>query len=681
MSFFTTVNTISNTVGSFAGFISGPYAPIEGVTNRITPEHWNMNLPYSFKIEGSGAALFGASSPLSGVLNLAASTIASSLFGEFQLPINPQEISQDEVFSILVTPTQKGLVAEHNGVVFKDLIISGTTGQRPTNNQSGYEIFQQLRNYFRSYAEMKKSPDQKFTQLIFINRKDNEQLVVEPVKFSMQRNKDGPFLYNYQIVLKVMGARRPFFGGGIIGGFFGDLYNIASSVGSIVNSVRHISNNFGSIVQNFKHDLYDTYVDPFTQIGLSFKSTIGQPITLFDTPRPVKDQLSEKTIKILLDKTKEMKKNGDVDLSNVILPINTGREASQNKSNALNVIPSSVQEKLSVSLFSTKERQVLQVAINEALAQPRSFYEDLLATTTSLKDDTAEKFGLGDADYNAFIGRTDIFLPSERDNPEHLTNDKIDILKSFSDAERALKLILSNDDFFKADLDNYIAKTISNYDDLLTVESSNSVDEIILPSNATLEQIAMEYLGSAERWIDLAIINNLVAPYIDSNSTSLQVKKPGDRLLIPRSAPAGVSNIPHTKTIKINENLTDSEKNLGVDLKVKMNDSTFDFVFTNNNDFELIAGGANAGQAVVIKLALEKGSLKYHPAIGVGLRIGEKVRQGIDVRDDIIRSILSDARFIDIKNLNFLQNGSTLQMSMELIVKHLRSPVPLTLPL
>ncbi len=638
-----------------------------------------MNLPYSFRVEGVSSAITGSKSPLSGLFNLIGSPSGGGMFDEFPLPINPQEISQDEVFSIVVTPTQKGLIAEHNGVVFKDLVISGTTGQRPNNTHSGYELFQQLRNYFRSYAEVKKSPDQKFTQLVFLNRKDNENLIVEPQKFSMQRSKEAPFLYNYTIVLKVLGSRRPFFGEGILGDFFNKIDNIIQVATDLIYGVRNVIEASKNFIKTFERELVETFVEPIEAVNLALRSAQGLPLSLFDVPSSVKNQFSDRTIKAFLDEAKTLKKNGNIALSGVTLPINTAREASANKFRALDVIPISVMAILPVSFLTTKEKELLNSAIQDSLKKPRSFYQNLLTASTTIGDNAAEKFGFGNDDYNEFIGRTRVFSDDEVDDPNHFTAEKLDIMKAFMDSQAALRLILSTDDFFKGNLIDYVQDVINNYDQNIQVATPNSVDEIILSDNTTLEQIAMEYLGSAERWIDIAIVNNLVSPYIANTSTNIRVKQPGDKLLIPKLAVPELSNIPKTKPIKISEDLTETERNLGVDVKVKLNDGTFDFIMNSNNDFELVASGDNAGQAVIIRLGLEKGSLKYHPEIGVGLRIGEKIRQGVDVRDDIVNSILSDSRFINIKNLNFTTQGGTISISLDLVVKHLLTPVPLTL--
>lgn len=671
------ISAFNDTVGTIGGVLlngrTGPYTNYEGVTNRIIPGNWRLSLPYSFKVVGVSSPIFGSSSPLSGLFKVIGSPSGGGLFDEFYLPINPQNITQEENFAINITPTQRGIVAEHNGVVLKDLVIAGTTGQRPSNTISGYEYFLQLRNYFRSYAELKKSTDQKNSQLIFMNRKDNEYLIVEPVKFVMERDSGRPFLYNYKIVMKALGLRRPNFANGILGDFFNKIDSIIERITDYIQGSRVIMQGFTNFFTGIEREFVATIMEPIETVGLAFKQFRGLPFTLADMPSSIINQLSDRTVQAFLDNAKQEKKNGNVNFAEIKIPIDTQRESTANGANALSILTPQAKADLSVSVFSDSEKNILNNFVADALKKTKSFYEELLTNITSLRDDLSDKSGVGDTYYDDFVGRTPEFTASSTRTPRE---DDVEAMIGLNLAERAIKYILSTESLFNETVEQYIDDVEDKYKNNLELINPQSVDEIILPNNATLEDLAAEYLGSADRWIDIAIVNNLIAPYIDEDSTSDRIKRPGDKILIPKETPAEPSNIPTTRTIALTEDFNTTEKNLGVDIKIN---SDFDFIINSTNDIELIAGGSNAGQAVIIKIALEKGSLKYHTQIGVGLGIGEKIRNGIDIRDDLILSILSDARFSGIKNLAFTTEGSTIKILMDLIVRNLATPVPLTL--
>lgn len=677
MAFTDLVSSFKDTLGTLQGVFStsrsGPYPNIQGITNDIIPSNWKLTLPYSFKVVGASSPVLGAKSPISGLFNTIGGITGGGIFDEFILPLNPSEINQSEVFSITTTPTQRGIVSEHNGIIFKDLNISGTTGMRPEKDRPGMEIFLQLRNYFRAYAQIKKSPDQRNTRLLFINRKDNEQLIVEPVNLTMNRSKDAPFMYDYSISLRVLGLNQPAALGGILGGFFEKFDNIVNKVDNYIQKARYIFQACTQLITTVERDFVNTILQPIELIGLTFRSARKTSFTLADVPSNVLTQLSNRTVKAFLDEAKFLKKSGNRNFTNITIPNNTQKEAENNGYKALKVLPLEAKNDLSIIILTPDENKIFQEAIVEAKSKTKEFYEDYKSEILRVRDVSFEKFGIDMTDYNLLVGRENQL--NNIDEDKQITNEERDFIDAFHSTERALDLILSTNVLFKDTIRDYIKFTENSYNGDLILDVPNSVDEIILQHDKTLEDIAAEFLGTAEKWIEIAIANNLIAPYIALNSTNPRIKKPGDKLLIPRISIPQSSIIPMSKEVLISENLTATERNLGVDLKVNKD---FDFILDNNNDFRLVASGANAAQAIIIKLALEKGSLKYHPSIGVGLNIGQKIRNGLDVRDDIISTILSDTRFENIKDLSLSIEGSTIKINLGVIVKYLSEPLPVT---
>ena len=220
------VDLIDNIQGSFEN-LSGqffnrdkPYAQgnypedpaIARVLSTLRQANWNKSFPYTFAVTNSGNDL----SPFNG-------------FSDFPLPINPNDITQEETFAINIRPTQGGTIVNHYGNKYKELVISGTTGIAPHRGAggvnkrsgtaifqprelrfaSGYEVFIRLRNYFKAYYEVKKSNKDENTRaarLVFKNFKDGEFLIIEVPKFTMKRNSSRPHRYDYTITAKVLGS-------------------------------------------------------------------------------------------------------------------------------------------------------------------------------------------------------------------------------------------------------------------------------------------------------------------------------------------------------------------------------------------------------------------------------------------------------------------------------------------
>ena len=212
----------------------------DGITyalSEIKTKNWKLNPGYSFEVVDTGSGISSGGGTLDTLQILDDSGVGGGFggggFKEFKFTLNPTNIEQQENFGITVIPTQTGVVAEHQGFVVKDLVISGTTGINPKRGaggvtggvnfggtdlipsgvplfgggKSGYQEIQELRNYFRSYAECKKNPGNTGLRLVFHNKKGNEHWYVEPIGpgITVSRDASRPMMYDYIINLKITG--------------------------------------------------------------------------------------------------------------------------------------------------------------------------------------------------------------------------------------------------------------------------------------------------------------------------------------------------------------------------------------------------------------------------------------------------------------------------------------------
>lgn len=157
--------------------------------------------------------------------------------------VAPQTLNLSEPFAVTVTATQDGgMFTESNGQVFKNISMSGTTGWRPnpkvleagtsesldlldtlpnkssnitsndilkkTNRKipdtevSGFQEFLILRNLFRYYADIKRTKRASEVLMMFINLKEGEAYVVEPITFNSERSTSNRFHFKYSIQFK-----------------------------------------------------------------------------------------------------------------------------------------------------------------------------------------------------------------------------------------------------------------------------------------------------------------------------------------------------------------------------------------------------------------------------------------------------------------------------------------------
>jgi hypothetical protein len=538
---------------------------------------------------------------------------------EFMLQINPQELTQDEVFAIQVTPTFRGVVVEHQGVTLKDIVIQGVTGVSPLRREggakkksgdpvlatghSGFKEFHELRSYFRAYVEAKRldgagNPKGEL-RLVFRNYKDNEFVYVEPQKFTMKRSASKPFLYEYQIAMKGIGPA-----------------GVKKKAGSWISPITDIIDSAFDLIE------YSTQI---------INGSIG-----------------------LIRRTER-------NVSNTVL------EPLRNINSALTAIRGG------------------QAALFGPFGITRRFVSQLNAQLSSLEANLNEVFGVDISKYNAATGRVSTLKSTTSRIP---TYQELRVLNAISSAKRGLLIILQDKALFVEDSDaqsteveDIFQKRLVTDDGTITTTTGDlvldrplSVRTVLIDGADTIQTLAARELGDPDKFREIVLLNNLKPPYISSLG-GIGVLKPGDKILIPQLSPTlAPGGIVQNIEYQITKFLTQSEKNLGVDLRIDENN---DLVFANFGDFDLYAGIDNIAQAILIRLGLEPGSLKRHPELGVGLEIGRKVRNVGEIRNRITSTLVQDARIDSVPYLNVQQEGSTTLINMIVKIRNLNEPVPL----
>jgi hypothetical protein len=142
---------------------------------------------------------------------------------EFNFPMNPRTLDLEEPAAVVIRPTQGGgQFIEHQGQIYKNITISGTTGLRPNakslqgvtldpdtglspEERTGFDDLIDLRNVFRAYY-LAKVDAQLANHVIMVwkNGKEGEYFVVEPISFKTGRDSSSPLTATYTIVLRTI---------------------------------------------------------------------------------------------------------------------------------------------------------------------------------------------------------------------------------------------------------------------------------------------------------------------------------------------------------------------------------------------------------------------------------------------------------------------------------------------
>jgi len=531
---------------------------------------------------------------------------------EFVFDVNPKSIDVEEPAAVQIIPTQDGSqFVEHQGNIYKNILIAGTTGLRPNKRNtglipilgipnpfaapntienansglppgevSGFESLLKLRNLFRAYNDIKRDPNfASKVVMMWENGKEGEFYVVEPVSFKTRRDSSSPVTAMYEIQLRTIGKLNYFIFPretdsrlnltGVLS-IPAQFNEIARKLNFALSTLASIPDNLVGVTQA----ALSTVIIPATRVFNNITSVSNAVGRAFTVPRNAVSLLSTSSLDLM------------VSLQRI--------EAERNAGN----------QRGTTTLHSTAWKAAKDIF--RAAAQ--SFSIDSLYA-----EGAGEKFNTRNSAYfDPVTG-----APRTGGSPTNLSE-----VATPGGTEIA---------------------TVYNHDTIFT--------------------LALRLLGDAARWKELVILNNLKYPYVDVTGDGKDILRPTDQILFPSNFTGGTSAVVQD----INKDETPLTKRLGRDLKLQSIQElsgieTFDLSINTKGDLELIDGVENLKQAVRIKFSTEKGSLPTHPRFGLSAPIGRKIsiRSIIGFQVDTRTSLLQDSRISTVNGLNFSVDGNVL---------------------
>lgn len=466
------------------------------------------------------------------------------------LDIPPQSITQKENFATNIQATRKGIIVESEGVVFRDIVIQGTTGVFPGKrgnfngpkanlnditappsppagvNQkglstasnvktvSGYEEFLSLRQYMLKYAHLKLQRNGDLF-MVFINEKDNQQLIVEPLEFVMERTSKSPLTYNYRIVLKSIGTVGLIFSSAPADGLsqlekvLEGIGNVSANIQAGIGQARAAINATSGLFQKTFQAIDQTVNGPLRQVQFALE----------DLSNGISDTLSLPTILVrnFTSAIAGIRENAST------IGVQLGFNNSEDSKTA--------------AAQSTLETSVMSHIENDSrIPVPRSFVDDTKNKLQTHSDDLADAFNLGDPFYDQLKGRT----PTNDPGPlKQVSDDEFLLLGNIQGLSDTLNQVLTTNSAFQSDAEvnfnqaNQVFADVTSTQQIPDVDFTKpkSVKQVKIRRNDTLERIALRELKNALRWPEIVILNNLKPPYI-SETGGDGIKKYGDSVLV-----------------------------------------------------------------------------------------------------------------------------------------------------
>lgn len=693
------VNSISSSVSGLVSDITGKSndksvpnyylgnAGYKHLQSQINPSNWmTLSFPYTFS-----------------VIDIKNPDNPTLLFGDFQLPLAPQNINQSEEPAINITPTQGGTTVNQGGNRYKTLMISGTTGvaafrgaggvnkktgeaifqPKQLKYKSGYEVFLHFRNWMRTYYEAKKKHGKSARdyRLVFKNYKDGEFLVVELLKFEMDRQAAKSFLYDYKCEFRVISHfefEKP------ASSFLANLESNIQEAFDKIEQARGVFLRTQDILRQVESTYENVVVNPLRQVSLAIKALqgIGTVASDVSTQAITNTVSAANALAITLGIKARITADQvtgllDPRLAAIKLPTDP-KIAIDAKGSAFLLTFGEGLMALDSNVFPPETLAAMASEQAQVVNYPRSFYENTIQGLERVKQNAEDFFNLGSPEYDTVFGRT---ATTSSDSTVPVTIDQYDMLNAFNESLQGLYLLLSTTDLFKATFDEKIADMNARFSGNIQLIANSAVKQIKMPDGMSLERLAQQELGDSTRWGEIVEVNNLKAPYLWLGDISQQPEdtiRPSDNILIPVPVLNGFSQIPDGKLNKLTTGLSQLERSLGCDFKMSPD---FDLELTSSGDFELVAGADNMAQGVILKLAYIPGEVMLFPQLGAGIVPGKKFPDLLDIKDGVINTLLQDNRIQKVENLTLQRDSDALSLNFDLKIKNIDLPVPISVKL
>lgn len=533
---------------------------------------------------------------------------------EFIFNMNPRSLDLEEPAAVIVIPTQDGgQFIEHQGQIYKNVHITGTTGLRPNRKETvagiipippagipspfsgsvdvetllprgestGFDDFIRLRNVFRNYYHLKTNPLQanRFV-MVWQNGKEGEFYIVEPMTFRTRRDSSNPVTMQYDIVLRTIQRT--------------DLH-LALEVDTRRkrNSIQRLNERLTRITRD---------------IAAAFRVAEG-----------------------LIDNVVSI---GQATINNILGPTRAVLGGLQG-----------------VTVASTRVFSVPRNSIALLARDSIGLFESLMGVATAYRaEGILTQQVLAAAAYK-IIGVQMGRVHSEDSLFSESIGRKFD--------------------------DRVIAYSSQNNGIPTTGGSPLAMQNALVPTTTgtatvttfdTIFTLAQRLLADQARWKEIVILNDLKSPYISETGDGIDVLRPGDTVLFPSGTP-----LPQSGVEQDPEDTDPLTKRLGRDLKLTSFQvfgglEDFDLAVNQQGDLDLVEGILNLEQAVRIKFSTEQGTLPTHPQFGIRVPIGSKsnIRSLIGFQLNARASLLRDSRIDEINDLRFSVDGNVLTVTADL---------------
>jgi hypothetical protein len=607
----------------------------------------------------------------------------------FNFPTPPQNIETSEPSATTITPTQDGgKFIESQGSIIKDIRISGTVALRPcpiTNELipgmsqtmpgvelsvpqtvstflyddrglpkkeiTGFDDFIFLRNVFRAYGDLKKSNEwARRIVMIWMNVKEGDYFIVEPINFTASREKGNPFSWNYNITLRTIFR-------------YDQLIKRASDPLTVFKAITAGSTYYRQAMNDI--------ILAVAQIQNAASYAYSLPMRVADTL--ISDALD---VYSALLEFKKVGQRLNVATQHKLDKVAEGAALLRNAS-AFNDM---------YSMSGLTDAQIEDMKRSYSVSLPTSNYtKSPDKQMQEYKTQVANPFSY----FNAIADIDEQLAAYGKIVHENEVIEAADLLRQAAERLKCMDGLFSTskqvvvEDYKYAYNREGSPFTVGSPLDPNNITIPTSGSETVVGGNETIRAIAKRTMGDESYWKMIAILNNLKPPYI-ATTASDGVLSPNDKILIPKRAEAQDvdDSAQEINTDAAMTSLSPILKKYGRDIKISNGSSGTDYADLQVNqkgDLEVVESVANVEQAVLIKLSTERGALALHSEFGSLYPIGSKVSLG-HVQDFILNfrnTFLQDQRIASIDSLKVLVEGDVMRVGAAISLRQSNIKFPI----
>lgn len=544
------------------------------VQDAINPELWDQYTPYQLVIVKASTGNDGE-------------TRYEPTRWRFTLPFPPQEMSKVMPFATTIQATITGVSIQHGGAPFRDISLMGTTGVNPGRNRgealkrtgvvpaifagsisaanltksaikklddstylnlnvstglskaandpnriletsTGYYQMRLMEQFLESYIAIKTGAkseleglsieDPRMLRLAFCQWKDEAVDLVEPLNFVKKRSASSPMEYTYQ--LRLQAYKRIHLNFGVQSGFehqfVGRDPNAIAQIFNRFRAAREILTGLNDVLKSFVSDPANLLNESLREVGLFLGEVSGLRSTIDNYPEDVKKAFEGVVAANWTNLRSKFQVSPELDrtLSNGQVLDDIQRKEFQT-SVLSKMTPDSVRVPSSIKSKIQSENQRVQGLTRSDFEKTR----DLLIQTSA---DFADKVGVGSVRFNEIYNRNSDVADRT------VTDSEMDVLYALNESVILMDHLAASSKIDPPQPSSleYVAGLAEQSGIAFRVPRSKTA--VPFPYGATLEQLALQYLGDPNRWHEIATLNGLRTPFVDEEGFSLNLIANGE---------------------------------------------------------------------------------------------------------------------------------------------------------